>query len=172
MSVFPVILAGRKVDADLLTSMLPLTEWKTADESRTSNSVLLDNQLFVTLPAAGVYIFECHVILESNTAGADWQGTLGGGTASGTIYWSGKGPHNSMTTGSQADGEWIARVASGTATPYAASQTAGTHVGVLMTGLFDCSTGGTFGLRWGQQTTNGTPTVVNTGSHLKVHRIA
>lgn len=171
MAVFPVILAGRKVDADLLTSMLPLSAWKTSDEGRTVAGTTLDSELFVTLPAAGIYTFECRIILESNTAGADWQGTMGGGTSSGTLYMVGNGPHNSMTTGSQADGEWIARAASGANIPYAASQSAGTHIGVQLDGLFDCSAGGTFGLRWAQQTANATPTVVNTGSFLLVRRI-
>lgn len=143
---------------------------KGSDTSRASTTTpTLDPELQFTLVAGNTYLFTCWTMLGPNTAGADFSATFGG-TAIGTLTWSGSGGHNSITTGSQGDGEWIARDNVATPTPYAASQTAGVNLGVFMTGSYVCTTGGTFGLQWAQQTSNATATVVKAGSYLRVEQ--
>lgn len=144
---------------------------KIANESVTNSiTVQDDDELMGAVTSGSTYLFDCWVILSDNTAGADFLANFGG-TSTGTIAWSGIGPHNSMTTGSQADGEWIARTSTANTIPFACSQTAGTFVGVRMQGSYACSGSGTFGLRWAQQTASATATTVRAGSWIRIERI-
>lgn len=144
---------------------------KTANESVTSSTVIQDDNELMTTLTTGTYIFDCFVVLDSNTAGADINVQFNG-TVTGNIAWYGAGAHNSMTTGSTAAGEWIARENLVNTTPYAASQSAGTVMGMHFTGSLICTVGGTFGLRWAQQTSNAAATTVKAGSFFKIHRVA
>ena len=146
---------------------------KTSDTSRASvTTPFADPHLTVNLEANAVYQFTVQLFVASNTSGADIEVTFDG-TAISTIQWAGIGAHNSMTTGSAAQGEWIARVGSLTPIPYAASQTAGVETSILLNGMVTTiGTFGSFNLNWSQQTSNATPTIVRTGSWMRCERVA
>lgn len=145
---------------------------KSSDTSRPSTiTVTSDPELALTLPAIGTYIITGQCFFAPNSAGADCQIAFGG-TASGNLNWSGAGAHNSLTTGSAAQGEWIARVGSSTPIPFGNSQTAGVETGIIFSGTFQASSAGTIELQWAQQNSSATATILRTGSWLRYERIA
>lgn len=145
---------------------------KPSDTSRSSTTTPTDDPaLTITFPTIGDYLISAQCFFAANTAGADCQIAFGG-TAVGNLNWSAAGAHNSLTSGSAAQGEWIARVGSSTPIPFGNSQTAGVETGVIIQGSFQVTTAGTFTLQWAQQTSSATATILRTGSWLRAERIA
>lgn len=145
---------------------------KTADTSRASTTTpTIDPHLAVNVVAGATYIFDSGLMIDGNAASAGFQGTVGG-TATGTLYLMGQGPHNSITTGSSVVGEWIARDNVTTPIPFGTSTTAGVQLSGRLFGTYVCTVSGTLGIQWSQRVSSGTATVLKTGSWFRVERMA
>lgn len=166
--------SGMKLTPARLNALNPVEAVKAGDTPRSSNITLTaDPDLTVTIPAtSATYELTAHLFATSaaNAAGDiqyDWTYPTGA-----TLTWGAAGPHNTLASGSQADGEWTAVMLDGSspsgAIPYGASQAgAGTLViGRLVVG----STGGNLTLRWAQQSSNASATVLKAGSYIRIRR--
>lgn len=148
---------------------------KAADQSVTSSAVLAnDTHLSIAIPAAGTYLFDVWLMALS---AADAAGDLNVAFSfpTGTCDWQGIGPHNSLATGSNVVGEWIARNAatSGvTATPYGLSANGGIPLGIRLHGRLVATASGTLRLMWAQQTSNANASTLKAGSHMTVQQVA
>jgi hypothetical protein len=158
----PTALAGSPGRYLRLNQNLQFYAVKAATTSRASTTtVTIDPDLQVSIPA-GSYSVEGWL--------NDARGTSSGGLK-GNISFSG-----TITTGN-----W-GMTGSGTAvTPVALSlfaatgemQSAQSGVGnMLLSGGLQCSTGGTIGFYWAQQSSNATASVVGAGSYLRVTRLS
>lgn len=160
--------------ADAINERTPLVAAKTLDESVTSSAALqLDDELAVTLPVNSLHLGMAMVFANSaaNAAGdiqIAWTFPAGG-----TCHFGGAGPHNSLASGSQADGEWIVRLSAtsgSTNIPYGLS-TSGLMI-VQFVYIQTAGTGGAFTLTWAQQTSNVNSTTVRAGSHMRFWRVS
>lgn len=161
-------LLALETDVADLQLRVPQIARKTADETVTSSATLQnDNHLVLTAAANKVYIGEA-VLLANSAANAAGDIIVGFSfPASTTFFFGGIGPHNGIASGSQADGEWIARTAvtSGTTnTPYGLSTSALT-INVPFIAITS-STAGNLQLMWAQQASNANLTRVFTGSYM------
>lgn len=180
---YPDPLAGQRITASLLTSMLPQVARKTADTSRSSTTTqVLDPHLQFTADANSVWVFEGWIAYDSDNA-ADiiigWSvpsGTLGKwvGFGSGTTVVSGTGGGGTQVNVTSTWGYTI-RIEY---TDIAATRTfGGLNVGnpesIYFYGTIRVgSTGGTWGLTWAQAVSTAANTTLFTDSWLKATRIA
>lgn len=167
--------ASEDVTSSKLNSAMAYVH-KSADESVTSSATLQnDNHLVYALPAIGTYCFEAHlfVVSAANAAG-DIQ--VGWSFPTGTLHFKGQGPHNTLASLLQADGEWAAATSatSGTtAIPYGVSTgSAGFVVGITLQGQLIATATGNLQLMWAQYASNANATTVKAGSYLRVARVA
>ncbi|MGW3025876.1 hypothetical protein [Streptomyces sp. NPDC001221] len=180
---YPTPLAGQKLTAGLLRSMLPQTARKTADTQRSATTTqVLDPHLQFTVAANAVYTFEGWFAYDSDNAAdilmawsipsgtqGKWMG-LGTGTTviSGTA--GGGTQQNAVSTwGYTLRNEW---------TDISAGRTyGGLGVGnpqsVLLMGTIRVGpTGGTFGMTWAQAVSTAANTTINTDSTITLQRTA
>lgn len=152
--------------SDVNTWFVPLAVTKTADQSVTSSTTLVnDNELLLSLAANAVYEFRCTLDYEGGTQGASdlkWGWSVPSGTIMRYtrigIDTAGASTAGFMTTESST-------VAGGTAG-------AGSLKGVLMDGVIDTgSTAGTLQLKWAQNTSSATATIVHALSKLIAQRV-
>jgi len=154
-----------------LIRAVPLVAVKTANESVTnSTSLQNDDHLSVTVAPNSVYLVHCFVWVTNS----GWQAGLRVGwygPSGATLNWTTQAPHTSSPEsvsnpisvnafGSIGDGGDI-RVISVT-------DSASVLQGLLQTS----SSGGTFGLRWAQSSSNASAVTVKSGSHLFVNAVA
>ena len=165
MPTFPVILAGSRITAGLLTSMQPVVVTKPADQSVTSSTVLVnDNSLVVpNLLASATYQFQCLINYEGGTRGAadfKWIWTL---PSAATMLYS--------VIYRDTSGNVHADLSSNGGTTVAGSNGAGALLNVTMLGSVTISsTPGSLQLQWAQGTSSGTATKVHAGSTLQLQR--
>jgi hypothetical protein len=165
--------AGQRVTASLLTNMLPLFAYKTADESITSTTTLQDdNELSVAVEASAIYTVDAFLMWSGNETG---DIKFGHTFPAGTMHWGMVGPDDTdagfSTAGTRGNGEWFARQnqSSPTGTIQFAASTA-ILVG-HMSGLLFTGSAGTFTTQWAQNFSNGTATTVKAGSWLRLDRV-
>jgi hypothetical protein len=142
------------------------TAYKTADEPVDSATLQDDNHLAVSLTANAVYALDMFLDVEGDST-ADI--TMGWAVPAGTaMSWTESGP-------SAGNGNNIASIKYNR---LGAADSSG--VGILPTGTAVTpsgnvrvgATGGTLTFRWAQTTTNAIPTILKTGSWLRLHRMA
>ncbi|MFD8882400.1 hypothetical protein ACFV0H_07730 [Streptomyces erythrochromogenes] len=139
---------------------------KTADEPITNNTLQDDNELFLSVVAHGWYEVAMYIDTEGDPA-ADL--TMGWSVPAGAaLSWteSGVSAGNTNNIGSIKLQRNDAATASGVGIIAAGSVVLAR--GVLRVG----ATAGTLQFRWAQTSTNATPTIVKTGSILKLTRVA
>jgi hypothetical protein len=168
VSTYPAIAAGQRITASLLTSMLPVFVTKAADEPATSSTTLQnDDELFLTLSASATYALDGYLI----TAGAtvttgdlkiDW--TVPSGT---TMKYTSFG----VVVSSPAVQYEATVNASSTARPIGTNGSSDMGVPVRAV-IITSTTAGTLQLRWAQNTSSATPTIIRAGSWLRLTRIA
>lgn len=164
-TTFPVILAGQRVTAGLLASMLTLAVIKPADEPVTSSNTLQnDNDLLAAVVANASYDFDCYLDYEGgtiNTSDLKWQWAVpSGATMRYQAFY--------VTTSNALGGETTQL---GSDVVVAGTKGAGVLMGVKMSGsLVMASTAGNMQLTWAQNTINGTATIVHAQSYLKLKR--
>jgi len=169
---YPTLLAGQRITAALLRSMLPQTARKTADTSRSAvTTTSADPHLVFDVVANGVYIVDGWVKYFADPAAdltvdftvpsgslGEWNGfAAGSGTA---------GP--GVTTGYSIRTE--ANDVSQPRNYYGSTDLA--HGLLIHTMLRVGTTGGTFSLDWAQGTSSATATILYTDSWLRLQRIA
>jgi hypothetical protein len=154
-----------------LIRAVPLAAIKASNESVTnSTSLQNDDHLFVTTAPSSVYLVQCFIGLSNSgfSAGlkASWYGPAGA-----TLNWTTWAPHASAADninnpisvnsfGNISDAADI-RI-------YSAVDTAVMLHGLLQT----AGSGGTFGLRWAQVSSNASAVTVKANSHLFVNAVA
>ena len=168
--------AGAKLRGSTLAALfnerLPLTAYKTADESVTSSAVSQDDDaLSLAVVANAVYLVTAWMIYEATTAsdirwGFTWPtgatmpwGEMALDTAAAGIF----GDVKPNAFGAPASGDVFQAGGAG-----AGSQLTGILYGLLTTS----STAGTLQLQWAQGTSGATATKVKAGSVLEARRLA
>lgn len=169
MSTYPSIAAGQRITASLLTSMLPVFAYKTADESVTSSTALQnDDELFASLPANSTWSMTSYIQTNgANTGTGDIKidfSVPAGATLKYTSF--------GTTTSSPAI-QYEATVNSAGTARAVGTNGASPDMGMAMQALVTIgSTAGTVQFRWAQNTSTATATIVRAGSHLKFTRMA
>lgn len=171
----PGVLTSAALNAGLLVGR-PLFVRKTADQSVTSSTTLIDDtELYGTVAPNCTYRFELHMFYVGNETGdinTRWTFPTGATLDQMTICgWPIDTGFN--TGGTHADTEFyalLAQTSPSTARPFAGSTTVVTAliVGTLVVG----GTAGTLQLQWAQNVSNGTATTVKAGSCLELRRVA
>lgn len=145
---------------------------KTADESRTSNTVLTnDTHLSITIPAIGTYIIEfwLYGVSAANAAG-DIQVAFTFPT--GTCHASGIGPDASLASGNAVIGQFGVFTSIPSGTQFNAY---GLSTGTTLTYLqvrFAATATGTFRLQWAQAATSVSASTLKAGSSMLARRVA
>ena len=163
----PVYTVGQVLAAaDCNNWFVPLVAVKTADQSVTSSVTLVnDTELFVSLAASVTYAFQMMLDYEGGTAGASdlkWTFGIPAGTFMRYCYsnrGTGLGASVTMSTGSSTD--------------LGGTNGAGNLEGVHGFGTIVCgSTAGTLQLKWAQNTSSATSTIMHAQSCLMLWRIS
>lgn len=160
---YPTWAAGQRVTAALLTAAQPALIYKTADESVTSSTTLQnDDHLFVAVAANATYAIDCWLNFLANSPPdikADW--TIPAGA---TMNWAalGTGTANYSDHDASIVSHNVARGGKGNpGVPQSMNAR-----GYLITG----GTAGTLQLRWAQNTSNASATVLRAGSWIRLQR--
>ncbi len=159
------IAAGARILADTIAAIAPLCVIKPADESVTSSTVLQDdNALVLPVVADGTYIMVCYLDYEGGTQGSSdlqWEWAL---PASSTLR------YTEIHTGLTGN---IAGAATNLGSTIGTAGTDGGNLrAVLMVGsLLVSSTAGNLQLKWAQNTSDSTPTIVHAQSFLAMWEI-
>ena len=164
---YPTILAGASFTAGLLDEMLPYYAWKTANESVTSSATLQnDNDLYLTVAANAYYDFACMLAYSGGTIGSSdlkWAWSVPSGT---TMAYAIDGVQTSGT--SNGTPGFLRGVSGGSA----GTNGSGNALSLNMEGtLYTGSASGSVQLEWAQNTSNGTATIVQSGSRLRLRRM-
>jgi hypothetical protein len=165
---YPVIAAGQRVTAGLLTSMLPLSAVKAADESRASNTTLTADSALTISVAAGTYQVEAYIAYSQNLAASSTTGIKVGWTApaGSSLLWSSGGTDGPTSL----TGQDVTANAIGLTRSLPANL--GTFMRADAIGLLTVGTAGTFAFAWAQVASNATATIVRGGSWLRLIRTA
>jgi hypothetical protein len=153
--------------ADVNSWFVPLAAYKSADQSVTSSTTLVnDTALVVPVASSATYIFWCMLYFEGGTLNSSdlkWGWTVPASTTMRyqAIYVS---PASVLN---------IARAGTDASVLAAASNGAGNSQTMQMFGTaLVSSTSGNLQLQWAQNTSNGTATIVHAGSVLFAQRIS
>ncbi|NUL03606.1 hypothetical protein HRW07_10230 [Streptomyces lunaelactis] len=169
MAQYPIILAGMRLTADLLNSMMPLHARKTTTTSRASTIALAtDPELQVAVEANAEYTFHAYIRCSGVVAGgislqfsgpAGSTGSWGARTINtGEISSAGLSSQVRTSIGAPKDFEVISTTAAQTVMPVGRLYTAGTA--------------GIFSLDWAQDDSSATATAVEADSWFELRRIA
>jgi hypothetical protein len=168
---YPTLLAGQRLTAALLRSMLPQIVRKTSDESRSATTTFADDtHLTFAAEANAVYVMDGWIkYFADPTPDIQMQFTTPTGTL-GEWAWlmPGSGTGASGTTGYSIRTDTID--VSGSRTGYGTSNS--NHF-TPVSGLFRIgTTAGSITLQWAQNTSSATATTLFTDSWLRFQRIA
>lgn len=168
---YPTILAGQRITAALLRSMLPQVVRKTADTSRAATTTFADDpHLTYEVEANAVYVMDGWIkYFADPTPDIKFQFTTPTGTL-GEWAWvmPGSGTAAAGTTGYSVRTE--TNDVGGSRTGYGTSDTS---MFTPVSGLWRvASTAGSITLQWAQNTSSATSTGVFTDSWLRFQRIA
>lgn len=181
---YPVPLAGQRITASFLRSMLPMVARKTSDTSRSSTATpAADPHLTFDLEANAVYVMDGWLKYDGPTAGdlnVDWtgpSGILGEWTAVGVgnaVIGSSAAP--ALQTDTQDVRGYMVRMETTdiqSARSFGCLGTGGTQITLVIHGCIrNGSNAGTYSMDWSQGTSNGTATTLYTDSWLRLQRIA
>jgi hypothetical protein len=167
--------AGQTLTAAALNALVPLEAQLSSDQSKTSNTTFADlTDLTLAVEANATYQVEGLFIATSAANAAGDVKYRFSYPANATMTITGPGPHNSLASGSQADGEWFYVLldnSSPTADiPYGASTAGAAAIinGKLVVG----ATAGDLVVGWAQQSSNANATVFKAGSYIRLRRTA
>lgn len=170
MARYPEILAGNRITAELLDSMLPDVVVKAATESVTSSVAFQnDDELFASVEANAQYKVRLYLLHDSATAGdieIGWSGPSGA-----TMDWGMTGAQNATTSSTTVPDMTLPTKLIGETNELGGGASTGTTA-ILEGTLTTSSTAGTLQFRWTQGTSSATATNVRAGSTLEVRRIA
>jgi hypothetical protein len=165
--------AGQALTAGALNALVPLEAELSSDQSKISNTTFADlADLTIAVEANATYeLTGLFVATSAANAAGDVKYRFSY-PATATLTMMGPGPHNSLASGSQADGEWF-YVLLDTATPTAdipyGASTAG--AGAIINGKLKVgATAGDLVVGWAQQSSNANATVFKGGSYIRLRR--
>jgi len=169
VSQYPTIPAGRRIDGNLLRSMMPDIIWKTTNEDRSSNTTLTaDSDLTVTLEANAVYLIDMEVHYATTSAAGfqtDW-----------TVPSGATGGRSSVSNGSaqtsylDVPGNFGVHAFS-TAVSHGDRNSSSNQLFLLERGVVTTTNAGTLALRWAQDVSTATVTRSGAGSFMTVRRL-
>ncbi|MEV6569919.1 hypothetical protein [Streptomyces sp. NPDC051577] len=171
---YPVIPAGQRITAGLLTSMLPSPIVKPADEPRTSTTTNSnDAHLLVAVAANATYLFSGMLLYSARTdtdVKIGWTGPSGA-----TMDWIAHAQSIDGTGGVAAAGVVVDKQSIGALSfplgGYGAENT--TIMTATLSGrLVTSATAGNLQLNWAQRVTNATSSIMRAGSWILLTRVA
>ncbi|WP_267244344.1 hypothetical protein [Streptomyces sp. PR69] len=176
--VYPDILAGRRITAALLRSMIPMEVYKPSNTDRASTTTLADDpDLTVELEGNATYRVEfwLHFAAINLDGGSpagrfktNWRVPSGATFLRGALG-PDQGQSLSGTAGGQ--GRWGVH-ASGTDVTYGSRDSSTNQCIAIEDGIVFTSSAGTLALQWAQQVSYSGATRLGSGSYMKVRRIA
>lgn len=170
MAIYPTILAGQRITAGLLSSMLPTIINKPAAEDRTSNATLTaDTDLQITLAANATYEVTMHIHYGTSTAAGfqtDWTVPTGAGGNRASIS-AGAGSNTFADT----TGNWGVH-SFNTSVSHGNRNSTTNQLWLMERGIVTTVSAGTLALRWAQVTSTASATRVASTSTLIVRRLA
>lgn len=171
--VYPVIAAGQRITAGLLTSMLPAQIVKPTDQPVTNSTTNINDTALVAPVAASAVYIVTGMLLYSAHSSADikmgWTGPTGA-----TLDWIAHAQTQTGTGGIASAGVVVDRQSIGnTAFPLGGADATNT---VFMTAtlsgrLVTSTTAGNLQLNWAQQTANVVSSIMRAGSWLLLTRV-
>ncbi|PZT70207.1 hypothetical protein DN402_31820 [Streptomyces sp. SW4] len=171
MSQYPVLYAGQRITAGLLSSMLPLEAYKGSDTTRTSTTTTTDDpDLVLTLEGNATYYVE--IFIHYAAASTELLKTHWTVPSGATGFRSAWGPTQTVATSDPAgDGRWGIHGFT-TDVQYGTRSNANFLTMAKETGnVVTSSSGGTLALKWAQNTAGATGTRVAAGSYMRAKRI-
>jgi len=168
LSTYPTISAGQRITASLLTSMLPITVSKPADESVTSSTTLQnDDDLVVAVSANATYVMDGYIMTSGAAAGT---GDL---KIDFTIPSGATMKYTSFGTTTASPAVQYEATVNANSTARAIGTNGSADMGVAIQAVITVgSTAGSVQLRWAQNTSSGTATILRATSYLRFERIA
>lgn len=169
MSVYPVLLAGQRITADLLTSMLPLHAAKTASTSRSATTtVTADPELQLEVAANAEYAIHGYLRISGPAAGdMDIKFTVPSGTT-GSYAVTGR---LAGTSALDTDVRTSTRISFGVETQFSTPSTSAAQANHVVGRMITSSTSGTFSIDWAQTVSDATATVMESDSWIMLKRI-
>lgn len=168
MTALGSIQAGGRITAAMLQGIAPLAVIKGADESVTSSTTLqFDDALTLPIVANAQYLFDCYLNYEGGTAGSSdmqvvWSVPTLATLRYEPLYTSGGSLNISAGT-----------TVTGSTTLTLATNGAGNLRGASFRGsLIVGSNAGNLSLRWAQNTSSGTATIMHAQSYLTLWQVA
>lgn len=161
---FP-ILAGVPIAADAVNQIPPVFAVKPIDQDIASSVTLAnDSALFLPVLASTTYQILCFLDYEGGTLGSSdiqWEWTIPSGA---TLRY--------FTSYFGIGGGWNGQMATAGTIVQASSNGAGAARPVIMIGsLIVASTAGNVQLKWSQNTSSSTPTIVHAQSYLSLQQV-
>lgn len=170
MAYYPTVLAGQRITASLLTSMLPQVVYKTASEDRTATTTLTaDTDLQAPLEANAIYHVTMHVHFATMTAAGfqtDWSVPSGASGGRSSIS-AGAGSNTFADT----TGNWGVHNFN-TSVSHGNRNSSTNQLWLMEEGMITTTVAGTVALRWAQVTSNAAATRVGSNSFMLVRRLA
>jgi len=168
VSTYPAISAGQRITATLLTSMLPITIRKPADQSVTSSTTLTnDNDLVASLEANATYELEGYLMAFGSTPG------VGDMKIDFTIPSGATMKYTSFGVVASSPATSYEATVNASSTARAIGTNGSTDMGVpIRADIVMGSTAGSVQLRFAQNSSNATATGFRAGSRLRFRRIS
>ena len=167
MTALGNIQAGGRLTAAMLQQVAPYAVIKGSDEDVTSSTTLQnDDALFLAVAANTSWLFDCYLDYEGGTLGSS------------DIKWTWSAPSGATLvyglSGLDTSGDNVASTSyAGSATVTAGTSGASNLRSARMYGtLIVGSTAGTLQLKWAQNTSSGTATIVHAQSYLTLWQIS
>jgi hypothetical protein len=169
--VYPAIAAGQRITASLLTSMLPQSVVKLADQSVTNSTALVnDSELFLPVVSGATYVGELllyHLAPAANDLDYAWSTPAGSSGRRGVF-----GP-DPTTTAVVDTTVFQDRVSAGLATEFTLGGAAGSHKLAIERFVLTAGANGTLRLQFAQGTAGaGTSATVLANSVLTLRRVS
>lgn len=170
MSMFPALVAGQELTAELLAQLQYEVSWKARNEDRLSTTVLTeDAELGMDLEADAVYFAKMFVHYATlTTAGFQTSWAVPSG-ATGNRWTLGGG--STQVAADNVDGRWTV-IGFASSASYADRNSSTNQLGLMESGVITTSSAGTLKLKWAQDVSIASNTRVAAGSFLVVYRIA
>lgn len=170
MARYPTILAGQRLTADLLTSMLPLHAAKSGSTSRSSTTtVTADPDLQLSVEANADYTIHGLLRISGPAAGdMDIKFTVPSG-ATGSYTVTGR---LASASALDSDTRTSTRISFGVETQFSTPSTSAAQANHVVGRLITSSTAGTFSIDWAQTVSDATATVMESDSWIMLKRIA
>ena len=170
MAQYPQILAGQRITAAQLTSMMPVEIYKLSNTDRASTVTLTDDpELTYTLEANAVYRVEAFLHYAAiSAAGFQAAWTVPSGA---TGNRSALGAGSTQVSSDNVSGRFGVH-AYGTAADYGDRASASNQMFAYEESILTTSSAGTLAVQWAQSTSNATASRLAAGSSMRIKRLA